>query len=48
MNCVEATGIEGLSEEEADAVYLDKAKSTLLDIEIDEMLESNSESDPKE
>lgn len=43
MNCIEAIGVDGLSEPEADKKYLEKAKSTLLDIEMDNLLENDIE-----
>jgi len=39
MSCVEALNIDGLPEEEADAVYKDAALSKLADMAMDRMLE---------
>lgn len=39
MGCIEAIGVVGLSNQEADAKYLAAAQKKLLDIEMDLMLE---------
>jgi hypothetical protein len=43
MNCIEAVGVDGLSEEEADIKYLDAAQKALLSLEIHEILKDKSE-----
>jgi hypothetical protein len=43
MNCIEAVGADGLSEEEADLKYLGAAQKALLSLEIDEILKDKSE-----
>ena len=42
MSCVEAVGIEDLSEEEADAKYLEIATRLLIDKEIDTIIGEDS------
>lgn len=38
MSCVEAVGIENLSEEDADAKYLEVASRLLIDAEVDDII----------